>query len=387
MSTDETTNGINEFVDNGPTEHTAEADVESTLTSSWNRRTFLKAAALGAAAAALVSKDSLGNLRFGAASALADNLSQFQCTANDVRILGAGQIINEPCNCPAGGTFTATVQFTVVNNAASDRGCITLHLCPAGGFNPGDVVLQGSIPGKTTQVMTATIPNYPCGTGLVCFGVAGQDDRGRCDTGTCCSTISWAVPGQDTCPPAKQISSKCRHQQICIQGRGGVTLDCNTATTGVQTNCAVPCGSTTTLQLCTTSSANLGPFTYTLNGQSFGPTPDTCHTFTVGPITQTSTTFTGTVTDASGCPKSASVTLTTTPVPAPTLVQTSANCAGVVVLTATAAGGNLSGGNTITLQPQLNNTCRTVTVTLTRGGCTSGATSYSFKQCVATTAC
>src|SRR5918993_1027212 len=106
--------------------------------------------------------------------------------------IGPGRVINEPCNCS--GTFTATVEFTVENNAASARNCITLHLCPAGSVNPGDIILQGEIAGKTTQVMTATIQNYPCGAGLLCFGAAGQDDRGRCDAGVCCSTISWGVP-------------------------------------------------------------------------------------------------------------------------------------------------------------------------------------------------
>ncbi len=35
------------------------------------------------------------------------------------------------------------------------------------------ITLQGSIAGKTTQIMTATIANYPCGSGLVCFGDDG----------------------------------------------------------------------------------------------------------------------------------------------------------------------------------------------------------------------
>jgi hypothetical protein len=475
--------------------------VRATLASGLNRRTFLAAAALGSAAAAMVNRvgPGLSGIRLGPLPAFADDLSQFQCTANDVRITGTGQVINEPCTCT--GTFTATVQFTVENNAASARNCITLHLCAAGTVPAQDVILQGTIEGKTTQVMTGEIQNFPCGGGLVCFGAAGQDDRGRCDPGVCCSTVSWGVPGQDTCPPDKVIPSKCRHQQICVQGRGVTTLDCDTSTAGLQTNCAVTCGSTTTLQLCTTNASSLGPFTFTLDGQSFGPTTDTCHTFTVGPITAT-TSFIGTVTDASGCAKSASVTLTTTPVTAPVASVGTPNCAGavtftvtncdtsltytfqevdcgtgtpigtsqtvtgcpasatftfapgatntthcvnvtahitgsasttcdqtvqasvlipalltvtlamqgtpgcngVVTLVATANGGvppyqfqfsgatgtvNVSGNTaTITIQPQLDGTCRTVTVTVTDSrGCTANSNAVSFSQCVTTSPC
>jgi hypothetical protein len=124
-----------------------------------------------------------------------------------------------------------------------------------------------------------------------------------------------------------------------------------------------------------------------------------CVNFTVTPPVGT-TTYTLRLTDSNNCPHEDTVTLTTVAPQAPSLVQTSANCAGVVVLTATAQGGNLPGdtfnfggaagtvsGNTITLQPQLDGVCRTVTVTLTRGGCTSAEASYSFSQCVTTTAC
>src|SRR3712207_8516974 len=47
----------------------------------WSRRNFLKAAALGAAAAAFVGKDSTGRLHLGAVSTLAHDLSGSQCTA------------------------------------------------------------------------------------------------------------------------------------------------------------------------------------------------------------------------------------------------------------------------------------------------------------------
>jgi hypothetical protein len=307
---------------------------EAPLGFNLRRRGYLAAAALGSAAAALVGRGD--GPRFGAMEAFADDLSQFQCTANDVRIVGLGRITNEPCTC-TGPTFQATVEFTVENNANSARNCITVHLCPVTvngvPIPQQDVILQGEIAGKTTRTMTGTL-TFPCGGGLVCFGAEGQDDRGRCDAGVCCTTVSWGVPGQDTCPPDRVITSKCRHQRICILGRGVTTLDCDTGTAGVQTNCAVQCGGTATLRLCTTSDAALGPFTFTLGAQSFGPTADRCHDFTVGPITAATTTFTGTVTDNEGCAKSASVTLTTTPVAAPQLSGAlNAGCTGAATFT------------------------------------------------------
>lgn len=370
---------------------------ESDSRPIWARRTVLKAAALGAAAAALVSKTP-GGLRLGPLPAAADDLSTFQCTAGDVEIIGAGQIINEPCSC--NGTFNAQVSFTVRNNAASDRGCITLHLVPNAAFpTQVDVLLQGSIAGKTTQTMTGTIQNYPCGAGLQCFGSASGDGRRRCEPGEC-STVSWTVPGQDTCPPDKQISSKCRHQQICIQGRGNTTVDCDLSTQGGQSNCSVPCGGKATVRVCTTNPAILGPFTFTLGAQSFGPTTDKCHDFTVLSITQ-NTTLTATVTDKDGCAKSASVTLTTTPITVKiTDVTGDESCGnGNLTIKAEASGsggcsfewkiGNavVSGQTTDTLSYTANpdSSPHTVSVKATCGGCTSGSDSITISQCITTT--
>src|SRR5215470_1061132 len=57
----------------------------------WHRRTFLQAAALGTAAAALLSKNAGGGLSFGAQVASAGN-----CNAGDIDVL-QGTILNEPC--------------------------------------------------------------------------------------------------------------------------------------------------------------------------------------------------------------------------------------------------------------------------------------------------
>ena len=82
---------------------TAPEDSPATL---WNRRTFFKSAALGTAAAAMYEG---GRAVFSPLVAYADDLSGLNCTANDVRIVGPGIIVNEQCACT--GTFTAQVRF------------------------------------------------------------------------------------------------------------------------------------------------------------------------------------------------------------------------------------------------------------------------------------
>jgi hypothetical protein len=197
-------------------------------------------------------------------------------------------------------------------------------------FTPADISLGGSIAGKETKTMSGTVNNYPCGAGLICFGSPSADGRRRCDPGTC-GTVSWTVPGQDTCPPDRQISSKCRHQQICIQGRSTPTLEC-------VTSCAVPCGGNGTVRLCTSGP---GPHTFALDGQSFGPTSDTCHDFTVGPLTQNRT-LSGTVTTG-GCTRTSNeVTLTVTAVGAATLGVGTADCDGDVTYTVSNCDSSLT---------------------------------------------
>ena len=374
---------------------------EVTEKQSVQRRTLLKAAAVGTTVAAFAARDG-----FTPYTALADDLSTFQCTANDVRIIGAGQIINEPCDC--NGTFNAVVNFTVENNAASDRGCITLHLVPNSVFAGGDILLQGTIAGKTTQVMQGTINNYPCGAGRQCFGSASGDGRNRCSAGEC-STVSWTVPGQDTCPPARQISSKCRHQQICIQGRGAASMACSGSN-----SCEVPCGTNATLTLSTTGGP--APYTYKVFDSannlidSFGPTNDLSHEFSVGPITGNAS-FYGTVTD-SGSPSctdaSNSVDVTTTAITVDVTVAGDENCDGLLTYSAAAAGfsgcdapvwkidGNaasatetdteivrLNNDGTLTYR-NLDGTCHTISCDLTCGGCT-GTGSATVTQCVGST--
>jgi hypothetical protein len=402
----EESGGRNPFerVDEPPA--TPTPDDEGFLGPSWDRRRFLTAAAVGTAAAAMYGGDSL----FRPLAAYADNLSGLNCTANDVRIVGPGQIINEPCDCT--GSFNAQVRFRVINNTGTTRYCVTVHFCPGtlpdgSVFDPGDILI-GDIPKKSDAFYTVTIPNYPCGAGLVCFGACGtgtDPDTGlpdcsfakgeACPTGECCTTISWDVnPG---CPD-RVLSSKCRHQQVCIQGRGRTTVDCDVSTTGNQTNCAVQCGATTTIRVCTTEAASFGPFVFTLTGggttQTFtGAGP--CHDFTVGPITDT-TTFTASVKSNDNCTKTATVTLTTTPITASIAVSGDTNCNGVLTLTASVPNGTgctftwsegattLGTGPTLTYGPVLDGLCHTIHVAAMCSGCPAAA-EVKIRQCAATT--
>ena len=228
--------------------------------------------------------------------------------------------MNEPCACT--GTFNARVRVPRHQQHGHDPllrdgALLSRQRCRTDGiFDPGDVLI-GDIPPKSDAVLRrSTIPNYPCGAGLVCFGACGPGtdrDTGQpdcsfpkgvpCPAGQCCTTISWDVNQSGGCPQPhdKVITSKCRHQQVCIQGRGGATLDCDTSATGVQTNCAgASAAPPRRVRLCTTEAAAFGPFTFTLHGRRCDPDgdrrADRAVDFTVGPITA-NTTFTGTVTE------------------------------------------------------------------------------------------
>ena len=377
-----------------------------------SRRSFLKAAALGIGATSPFWRSLIPFSAFG------HDATGLNCTANDVRIVGPGVIVNEPCNCT--GTFTAQVQFTVENNAAAERHCITVHFCPVR-FNGqtidlGDVLI-GTIPGKTTRTVTVNIPNYPCGAGLICFGGAGsQPDgsflKGEACPDDCCTVISWDVGQPQSEAECRQsaldpIPSKCRRQQVCIRGRGTPTLNCDPATT--DPNCTVPCGTSASLQVCA-NNLGPGPYTYKLlaaNGttvlQTFGPTSATCHTFTVSNIT-TTTTFNASVTDSGTppCTKATNAVTVTTQAPQAAIsVAGNNNCNGVLTFTATAAGfsgctvawkvdGNPVAGQpdgTLRYGPVLDGVCHRIDARVTCGGCVADAPSKSVSQCATTTNC
>jgi hypothetical protein len=310
-------------------------EVETPEESHMHRRRFLKAAALGTAAAALFNK----GVSLGPLGTYADVLTNVNCTANDVRISGPGIVINEPCPCT--GTFDAQIRFTVNNNTGTDRYCVTVHLC--GGTSSSGVVFPprdlqiGTVPPGLNPVVV-TIPGYPCGAGTVCFGAAGSGEDGgfakgeTCPPGQCCSVISWSVNQNGACPQAHSDinKAKCRAQQVCIVGRGRAILDCNPATTADEPFCSITCGTTTTLRLCSTSPASLGPFTFSLpGGTPVAGAPDGCQDFTVGPLTET-TTFTGTVTDRTGCQSSDSTEVRVQAVDAPLVTAGAPDCDGKV---------------------------------------------------------
>jgi hypothetical protein len=377
---------------------------------AWDRRSFLRAAALGTAAAALLNSDSQG-INFGPLSALANDLSQSPCTAQDVEIIGTGLVTN-PCDpaCSGGsGTFTARVQFTVRNNTSAGRYCIALHL-PAGFGVPGqDVILRdangsSTAPGKSggqsfrDTVMFGDVVGFPCNaTGLVCIGTQGVT-TGKCAPNTC-TTIAWnTTPNAAGCTTADQSppGGQCRHQGICIQGFG-VSLAC--------LNCPPACNGEATLRATTSAPASLGPFTYLLTGsdgssQSFGPTSATTHDFSV--TVQGTVTYTVRVTGAGGCFREASLTVTAEPPPTVSLDGGSApNCLGNLTFTASASGGTgpytfswtIDGqaaggsGNTLAYPPRVDCAPHIVSVTATdsRGCPSSNAASRTVTQVVCTT--
>src|SRR5438105_3214268 len=104
---------------------TATEPARMSLRGGINRRTFLAAAALGSAAAALINniESGLGGLSLGPLPAFATtgNTCGYGCTAQDVRLVGQIQLVNEPCNIAPGTSFTSTAVATASNNSGTDR--------------------------------------------------------------------------------------------------------------------------------------------------------------------------------------------------------------------------------------------------------------------------
>jgi len=156
------------------------------------------------------------------------------------------------------------VQFHIINNTGTTRYCVTVHLCPAFDANGNQIfpqkdIVVGDIPANFDDNKTVTIKGYPCGSGLVCFGAAGSQPDGSflkgeaCPAGKCCTTITWNVKASDPCPDTtRQITSKCRHQQVCIQGFGiSATCADGTCATRSLTNgcCSVACGASLNVKI------------------------------------------------------------------------------------------------------------------------------------------
>jgi hypothetical protein len=244
--------------------------------------------------------------------------------------------------------------------------------------------------------------------------------RGKCPAGTC-TTVSWNTsPGSAGCeePDASPPGGQCRHQGICIQGRGETILTCETE------DCEIDCGTETTLTLCTTGGAP--EFTFNLlecataacvvaDGTVIDPDEEDpfedddgniCHTYTVGPLSG-DTTFKGTVTDGTGCAKDDSVTVTTADITPVITINEADACSGVLTISAVsggvacgtvaweidgvaAAASNtdikkvvINANGTLTYR-WLDGVCHTITANATCGDC-PGTASTTLEQCVGTT--
>jgi hypothetical protein len=396
------------------------------LGGEWDRRKFLKAAALGTAAAALWQKGP--GLSFGPAAAYANDLSNYPCTAGDVEVLGTGVVVGEPCVCS--GTFTATVAFQVRNNTATGRYCITLHLVATtdADGNPipaQDVILYTSpggtdstVPGQTTTTMYGQIESFPCNSGgtAICFGAPGTDGRGKCDPGTC-STVAWSTtPGDAGCtsPDQKPPRGQCRHQRICVTGFG-ISVVCADGSCAERslTNgcCSVPCGGTLNVKV-TAAGFSGDPCTtpLTIAVQRPGEAGFTNVTLNASGCyvdnSPVAGTYTFRATDCHGCSRTDAlvVCVQSASIAAPTL--TGNPCSGLAVFSPGAVtggtgpftyswsldGGAAVTGATFTYNPTLaaagglDTSCHSLVVTVTdANGCTATSPATTFSQCVNTT--
>jgi len=335
---------INEARDATPSETgepSGDPGVEAILKANIGRRTFLAAAALGAAAAGFVNRAGEGlGLQLGPVTAFADgNTSSFGCTAQDVRLVGDVQVVDEPCGCPPGTVRAVQATAVVVNNAQSNRYCIIAHL-PAqvitvGGathtVGGGDLLLARTLTGGATQTATVTIANWVCGAGRVCFGnptPTANNGKTDCPTGPC-AAISWQTPNDsslvcENITHADINKSKCHWQQICVVSRSAEI----TCTGG----CTPTCGGVSTLRVCTTGGA--ATKTVTLGAQS--QTTTACATFTV--TTTATTTYTASVNFGDGCTSLVSTVITASTFPSFTPTVTGPNCAGVTTICASVTG-------------------------------------------------
>ena len=384
-----------------------------------SRRTFLKGAALGTAAAAMYTGAQMG---FNPLSAYANDLSGNPCTAQDVTVDPTAFVVNEPCTCT--GTFTASVQFVVHNNTGTSRFCVTLHIPSGFGVPAQDVVLTGPHPNGEIQAgetltMTGQVTGFPCNTGgtQICIGAPGSDGRKKCDPNTCL-TVAWNTSANAPCPDTTPPGGQCRHQRICILGFG-IAVECATGACAVRnlTNgcCTVDCGAALNVKITASghSGADCGtPLTIsvkrpgessftnvTLNGSGCYVDPS--------PVQGT---YTFRATDCHNCFREASlqVCVTAITVGAPTRVDNP--CNGVVTFKAGSVTGgtgtvsytfSLDGGSpvagagpngdqfvykpSLTADGGLDTSCHSLTVTASIGSsCSATSPATTFSQCIST---
>ena len=274
----------------------------------WARRNFLKAAALGTAAAALMGR---------ARPSVAHVDSKSPCKAQDIELTG-GAIVNEPCTCTAGGNFDAVAAFEVTNNNNATRKCIAIHLgdgsAPLSGqdfyltVNP-DGTGGSSISGNgTKQTMYAQLGKLPCNFSTECFAgsvIAFQTAQNQGDT---------ACP---TKPEEKYPGGQCRRQKVCIIGfSAGLECANSDCTDTSNAKCTVDCGGNLFLKATAAGFSSIDcegkDYTFTVTdpdgttvAKKTGSSPQ-C--LTVAPTK--SGTYTLTVTDCKGCTRTASKDIT-----------------------------------------------------------------------------
>jgi hypothetical protein len=388
--------------------------VRSALTSGINRRTFLAAAALGSAAAALAQKGSgFAGLQLGPLTAFATgDTSDLGCQAQDVRLVGNIQVVNEPCDCSPCSSTTVTAQATVSNNTGQTRYCVIAHLPPATvtqtcvsggttttttttltlsgtttGLTGGDILLTTAIPQQTQITYPIVITNWLCGAGTVIFGQPTPvDNSGKtsCPQGPC-AAISWLTPADKNTPCGTVTHrdippSKCHWQQVTITGRSQ-TFSC-------VANCTPVCGGVSTLVAC--ASGGPTPITISLvgNGSVSSTVSPACATFQV--TTTSTTTYVATVNYGGECTKTLSTVISASPLPSFTPTVTGPDCSGIATVCASVSGANnyvfSNGGTTTvtttgtacvtqTITPSSVTQTRTVVVTASNTeGCASTAT-------------
>jgi hypothetical protein len=218
-------------------------------------------------------------------------------------------------------------------------------------FAQQDYLVATAIAGKTTQTATFGIGSFPCGVPSVTFGQALPSTyvKGPCpDPTQSCGTITWLQPndagavGGPACSVLGPVDgtqlpspapSKCRHQQIIIQGRAA------SFTTSGNTDC----GGVATLVV--NASGDGGTYSVTVTGSN-GFSSSTVLTSTVS--LAASVTYTNTVTSTTtyvanvgfgdGCVQSFTRTVTATPLGTFSVTASTPDCSGVVNYTATVNG-------------------------------------------------
>ena len=272
----------------------------------------------------------------------ADDLSLLQCTANDVEINGPGILVNEPCECPDGGTFNATVRFNITNKA-QERYCFTFYFCDAA----RTVTALTTTLGRGTGLYDVNFPFYKCSyQGLQCFGYEPNNTLAgyafpkgtECPAGQCCSGIDYDVNEPIVCPlqpPDKLIPSKCRYAALCIQSKY-VNLTCNK-------NCNADVCGEYDAEFTVCEQGFTGPATFSLvdsNGKvlaSQNNVATSCYTFTIH--VNSSVTVIGKVAQGNCYRHSTGIALNVNPLFYIELSKNFTGCSGSGTFTVTPSGG------------------------------------------------